>query len=144
MVYKADTEMYTGSGRIFLRPVAMLLVLPCTEVLVVGGYKQSREGTDPRSLVDSSDGWMGSVFWGVLFVVVVFRGLFFLCVSRAVRFSPVPPWRGPFLPFYNTEGEGSGYNCGFVATGKEEREKDGVGMAVLLLPIGNSPSCCAG
>jgi hypothetical protein len=28
----------------------LLLVLPCTGVLVVGGYKLSREGTDIKSL----------------------------------------------------------------------------------------------
>ena len=73
--------------------------------------------------------------WGVCFSVCVgcfslsscvlplFVSLFHVC---------------PFLSFYNTEGEGSGYNCGFVAIGKEEREKGGAGVAVLLLPVGNN------
>jgi hypothetical protein len=43
--------------RPYVQWVLLLLVLLCTGVLVVGGYKLSREGADPRSLVRSG-AWM--------------------------------------------------------------------------------------
>jgi hypothetical protein len=65
------------------------------------GYKLSREGMDPRSL------WRGvRVCW-----------LSEVCPIR-------PSKCGPCLPFYNSQGEGSGYICGKkVKWGKDEREK---------------------
>jgi hypothetical protein len=51
MVCKADTRVYTSSGK--NSPTSsrlLLLVLPCTGVPIVGVTSFLREGTDPRSL----------------------------------------------------------------------------------------------
>jgi hypothetical protein len=41
---------WSEQERHYVQWVLPLLVLPCTGVLVVGGYKLSRDGADPRSL----------------------------------------------------------------------------------------------
>jgi hypothetical protein len=44
--------------------------------------------------------------------------------SKGVYFDQSPPRCGPCLPFYSSQGEGSGYICGKkVKQGKDEREK---------------------
>jgi hypothetical protein len=50
MVCKADIKVYTGS---FYFQCSLLLVLLCTEVLVVGGYKLVERGITPRSVCSS-------------------------------------------------------------------------------------------
>jgi hypothetical protein len=69
------------------------------------GYKLSRKGADPRSL----------------------RGICVRCVFRLVVVKSFPSSClrcGPCLPFYNFQGEGSGYICGKkVKWRKDEREK---------------------
>jgi hypothetical protein len=75
MVCKADTGMYTSSGMDALRPVGFA----ATRVTLhrsarSRGYKLSREGADPRSLL------RGGV-----------RVLFLHCCLN----------RGPYLPFYS-------------------------------------------
>jgi hypothetical protein len=78
-------------------------------------YKLSREGADPKSL-----------WWCVSLSA---------CSTSCVSIG-VPPRCGPCLPFYSTQGEGSGYNYGEKGgRGKDERENKNValGMAVFLL-----------
>ena len=66
------------------------------------GYKLSREGVDPKSL-----------WWCVSLSACS------LNCCLVVAFGPEPPRCGPCLPFYSSQGEGSGYNCS-----KKEAEKN--------------------
>jgi hypothetical protein len=81
------------------------------------GYKLSREGADPRSLLR-----------GDVCVVVLVR-----CVRV---FAPVsPPRWGPCLPFYIFQGEGSGYICGKrIKWRKDDRENKKGGLRCGRLP----------
>ena len=54
MVCSEDTRVYTGSGGTSLRPVHCY---SCYRYLVCSrGYKQMREGEDPKSLVEGVNG----------------------------------------------------------------------------------------
>jgi hypothetical protein len=78
------------------------------------GYKLSTEGADPKSLwwcVSLSACSVSCLFWG-------------------------PPRCGPYLPFYRSQGEGSGYKCGEKVKGekmKEKNKKVSSDMVVFLL-----------
>jgi hypothetical protein len=50
MVCKADTRCILARAEHPYVQCSLLLVLPCTGVLVVGGYKLVERGTAPRSL----------------------------------------------------------------------------------------------
>jgi hypothetical protein len=79
------------------------------------GYKNSRGGADPKSL-----------WWCVSLSA---------CPVSCVSFRG-PPRCGPCLPFYSSQGEGSGYNCGKKVKGKKMKEKNKMvasGVAVFLL-----------
>ena len=55
MVCSEDTRVYTSSGRMSLRPVCCF---SCYRHLVCSrGYKQAREGKDPKSLVKGMNGY---------------------------------------------------------------------------------------
>ena len=54
MVCSEDTRVYPGSGGTYLRPVRCC---SCYRHLVCSrGYKQAREGKDPKSLVEGVNG----------------------------------------------------------------------------------------
>jgi hypothetical protein len=86
------------------------------------GYKLSREGTDPRSLLR-----------GDVCVVVLARCVFLVFVFVLLRC-------GPCLLFYSFQGEGSGYISGKkVKWGKtkEKNKKGGLGCGRLPpYPVG--------
>jgi hypothetical protein len=80
-------------------------------VLVVGGYKLSREGTDHRYLLR-----------GDVCVLMYSRGVCssFLCSFFVLVFLRC----GPCLPFYSSQGEGSGYMCGKKVKWEKAKEKN--------------------
>jgi hypothetical protein len=77
------------------------------------GYKLSKEGVDLRFLLK-----------GDVCVVVLARCVFLIFVLVVLRC-------GPSLPFYSSQGEGSGYICGKKM--KEKNKKGGLGRGCLPL-----------
>jgi hypothetical protein len=93
MVCKIDTRCILVRAE---RPYfwcSLLLVLLCTEVLVVGGYKLVERGIAPRSLCVG-------VFEYLSVCLVCCH-----CVVSSHRCLV----KGPSLPFYSIKREGSGY-----------------------------------
>jgi hypothetical protein len=87
------------------------------------GYKLSREWEYLKSL------WWRACFW-----VMDQWGV---TQSKSVLFG-VPPRSGPYLSFYSSQGEGSGYSRGKKVKQGKEREKQktkrvAAGVAVFLL-----------
>jgi hypothetical protein len=89
------------------------------------GYKLLREGADPKSL-----------WW---YVILSF------CLVNCVSIALFPRW-APCLPFYSSQGEDSGYNCGKKVKGENERENKKVasGVAVFLLIYVSILPCSTG
>jgi hypothetical protein len=102
MVCKANTRcILVWAERPYFQ-CSLLLVLLCTEVLVVGGYKLVERGIAPRSLC-----------------VGVFKCLSMCLVHCHCVVSSRPLLvEGPFLPFYSMQREGSGYNIWMYENGK--------------------------
>jgi hypothetical protein len=75
MVCKADTRFILVRAECPYFQSSLLLVLLCTEVLVVGGYKLVERGMAPRSLC-------------VGYIAIAGR-------------CPTSPIEGPSLPFYS-------------------------------------------
>jgi hypothetical protein len=96
MVCKADTRCILIRAECLYFQCSLLLMLLCTEVLVVGGYKLVERGMAPRSLC-----------------VHVFECLS-VCLVHCHRVvlpsSSFPLIEGPSLPFYSLQREGSSYS----------------------------------
>jgi hypothetical protein len=93
MVCKADTRFILVQAECPYFLCSLLLVLLCTEVLVVGGYKLVERGMAPRSLC-----------------VGVFECLSVCLVHSRCWALSNQSYRGPSLPFYSMQREGSGYS----------------------------------
>jgi hypothetical protein len=94
MVCKADTRFILVRVERPYFQCSLLLMLLCTEVLVVGGYKLVKRGMAPRSLC-----------------VDVFECLS-VCLVHCHCWALSNPCfvEGPSLPFYSMQREGSGYS----------------------------------
>jgi hypothetical protein len=99
----------------YIQWMLLLLMLPCTRVLVVGVTSFFERGS--RSQV--------SLVMGEL-----------ECLLRELCFNRGPLGCGPCLPFYSSQDEGSDYNCGKKVKREEMKEKNkkvALGVAVFLL-----------
>jgi hypothetical protein len=94
MVCEADTRCILVRAKRPYFQWSLLLVLLCTEVLVVGGYKVVERGITPMSLC-----------------VGVFKCLSVCLVHcHCMVSSCCLLVEGPSLPFYSMQREGSGYS----------------------------------
>jgi hypothetical protein len=91
---QADTRFILVRAECPYVQCSLLLVLLCTEVLEVGGYKLVERGIAPRSLCVG-------VFECLSVCLVHFH-----CMVSSHRFLV----EGPSLPFYSMQREGSGYS----------------------------------
>jgi hypothetical protein len=90
-VCKADTRFILVRAKRPYFQCSLLLVLLCTEMLVVGGYKLVERGIAPRSLC-----------------VGAFECLTICSVHCRCWGCPTCLVEGPSLPFYSMQREGSG------------------------------------
>jgi hypothetical protein len=93
MVCKVDTRYILVQAKRPYFQCLLLLVLLCTKVLVVGGYKLVERGIAPRSLY-----------------VSVFECLSVSLVHCHCVVSSPPSSQGSFPPLYNMQREGSSYS----------------------------------
>ena len=104
MVCSEDTRVYTGSGGTSLRPVRCCSYywhLVCNR-----GYKQTREGEDPKSLVEEVNGCRE----------LACRSAMCSCRALVFRFVCPPPFMG--RPAFSFIGEGK------ARVTAEEKEKN--------------------
>jgi hypothetical protein len=87
MACRADTRCILVRAECPYVQCSLLLVLPCTGVLVVGGYKLVEKGMAPRSL------WVGAVV--CLSVCLVCCHYWALSIQFDLSLSRVPP--SPFI-----------------------------------------------
>jgi hypothetical protein len=104
MVCKEDTRYILVRAERPYFQCSLLLVLLCTEVLVVGGYKLVERGIAPWSL-----------YVGVFECLSVCSVHYHCVVSSCYA---VPSGRGSLPPLYSMQRDGSGYSIWMYENGK--------------------------